>query len=72
MVSASEPRFFKSNVVIFHPVLWWINLDTLDPMTGCMEIWVPFGYIYLHLNLGGGSFKYFLFSPLFVEDFQFD
>ncbi len=24
-----------------------------------------------NLNLGGG-FKYFLFSPLFGEDFQFD
>ena len=29
---------------------------------------LPKGHVY---NLGGG-FKYFLFSPLFGEDFQFD
>ena len=33
--------------------------------------WDPFQMAFLWLILGGG-FKYFLFSPLFGEDFHFD
>jgi len=47
-----------------------IDLDGID---GRLFFFLTATNVFLHLNMDvGGGFKYFLFSPLFGEGFQFD